>query len=402
MSRHNLGKVVALEPSTETKQDAKRDRWPSVYAVGLSTFAVVTTEMLPVGLMTSIARALDVTVGTAGLMIAVPAILAAFFAPFVVFVAGNIDRRDILAGLLLLLAAANITSAIAPSIGWLLAARVVVGFCMGGIWAIAGGLAPRLVSAQSIGTATAFIFGGVAAASVLGVPIGAIIGDVAGWRWAFGTMAVFSVLVFALNLWTLPKLPVDQSVTFGQFSHQLRRAPVQLGLVLTLLFVAGHFMAYTFIAPVLQTISGIATKWIGPLLFVYGAAGIVGNFLSGTIAARRIGFTLIAIGLALTTAILGFALLGVTPVGGVILLLLWGVAYRGVSVSLQTWMMKAAPSAIEIATALFVSVFNIGIAIGSLTGGQIVDHLNLQTNLMIAAALPALALLFALATHRRH
>lgn len=391
-----------MEVSSETTQIVKDERWPSVYAVGLSTFAVVTTEMLPVGLMTSIARALDISVGTTGLMIAVPAILAAFFAPFVVVVAGNIDRRDILAGLLLLLAAANVTSAIAPSIGWLLAARVLVGFCMGGIWAVAGGLAPRLVSAQSIGTATAIIFGGVAAASVLGVPIGALIGDVAGWRWAFGTMAVFSVVVFTFILWTLPKLPVDQSVTFDQFSHQLRRAPVQLGLVLTLLFVAGHFMAYTFIAPVLQTISGIASKWIGPLLFVYGAAGIVGNFLAGTIAVRRIGFTLIAIGLALTTAILGFALLGATPVGGIILLLLWGVAYGGVSVSLQTWMMKATPSAIEIATALFVSVFNIGIAIGSFTGGQIVDHLNLHTNLIIAATLPAFALLFGLAIYRRY
>ena len=391
-----------MELSIETTQTVKRDCWPSVYTVGLSTFAVVTTEMLPVGLMMPIASALDISVGTAGLMIAVPAILAAFFAPIVILVAGNIDRRDILSGLLVLLAAANVTSAIAPSIGWLLAARVVVGFCMGGIWAIAGGLAPRLVSAQSIGPATAIIFGGVAAASVLGVPIGALIGNVADWRWAFGTMAVFSMLVFAMNLRTLPNLPVDQSVTFGQFSHQLLRAPVQLGLIVTMLFVAGHFMAYTFIAPVLQTVSGIPTKWVGPLLFVYGAAGIVGNFLAGTIAVRRIGFTLIAIGLALTTAILGFALLGATPVGGTILLLLWGVAYGGVSVSLQTWMMKAAPSAIEIATALFVSVFNIGIAIGSFTGGQNVDHLNLHTNLMIAAILPAFALLFALAIYRRY
>jgi predicted MFS family arabinose efflux permease len=89
----------------------------------------------------------------------------------------------------------------------------------------------------------------------------------------------------------------------------------------------------------------------------------------------------------------GFVWLGATPAMGATLLLLWGVAYGGVSVTLQTWMMKAAPSAIEIASALFVSVFNIGIATGAFMGGQVVDRADLVTNLALAAILPALALL---------
>ena len=391
-----------MELKNERIQTARHQGWPSVYAVGLSTFAVVTTEMLPVGLMTSIAGTLDISMGIAGLMISIPALLAAFFAPFVILVAGSIDRRRILTGLLVLLTAANVASAVAPSIYSLLAARVVVGFCMGGIWAIAGGLALRLVPAQSVGTATAIIFGGVAAASVLGVPIGAMIGELAGWRWAFGAMAIFSAIVFGLNLLTLPALPVEQSIKISKFINETKRPSVRFGLTLTLLLVTGHFMAYTFIRPILQTISDVPSKWISGLLFIYGAAGIAGNFLAGLVATQRIRATLGIIAMALVAAALGFAFLSGTPATGIGLLFLWGLAYGGVSVTLQTWMMQAAPSAIEIATALFVSIFNIGIAAGSFTGGQIVNCFDLHTNLLLAAILPALALMLILNIQRKH
>lgn len=371
--------------------------WPSVCVVGLATFAVVTTEMLPVGLMTPIAGTLETSLGTAGLMISVPAILAAFFAPVVILVAGGVDRRHILAALLVLLTLANIASGFATSIVWLLGARIIVGFCMGGIWAVAGGLAPRLVPDHSIGIATAIIFGGVAAASVLGVPIGAIIGDFAGWRWAFGAMAVFSALVLILALLALPALPVGQSVRIGSFAALLERRSIQLGLVITFLFVSGHFMAFAFVRPMLETITGIGTEWIGILLFVYGAAGIIGNFLTGTIVTRNIRMVLIAIGLILSVSLLGFAMLGGTPLQGTVILILWGLAYGGVSVGLQTWMMKAAPSSIEVATSLFVSIFNLGIAFGSFAGGLIINHFDLHTTLLIAASLPMVGVLFVLA-----
>lgn len=220
-----------------------RPHWVAVAAVALSTFSVVTTEMLPVGLMTPIANTLEASVGTASLMITVPAVLAAFFAPIVVLAAGGVDRRRILAALLALLTAANFMSALSGSIGWMLTSRVVVGFCMGGVWAIAGGLAPRLVPMRCVGLATAVIFGGVSAASVLGVPIGVMIGDLGGWRIAFGSMAAFSALVLAINLRALPTLPVSQSTNLRQFLEQVGQLPVLLGLAVTLLFVAGHFMA---------------------------------------------------------------------------------------------------------------------------------------------------------------
>lgn len=377
-----------------------RHPWWAVSAVGLATFSVVTTEMLPVGLLTPIADSLGASEGTAGLMISLPALLAALFAPMVVVLAGGVDRRRILCGLLGLLLVANIASALAPGIAWLLAARVLVGLCMGGIWAIAGGLAARLVPAQRIGLATSIIFGGVAAASVLGVPLGALIGDALGWRCAFAAMTLFSAAVLLLHVVVVPALPVATSVRPAQFVQLLGHRGLQRGLWLTVLLVSGHFIAFTYVRPLLTTVSGVDAKWIGALLFAYGLAGIAGNFIAGPMAARHPRGMLLAIALGLLLTPLLLLWVGSTPAGGIAVLLLWGLAYGGVSVGLMGWMMKAVPHALEIATALYVGVFNIGIALGAWGGGRLLDGIGLHANLWAAVVLAASALLM-VATSRR-
>ena len=379
--------------ATET---AVRHPWLAVTAIGMATFSVVTTEMLPVGLLTPIADTLDTSTGTAGLMISLPALLAALFAPLLVIAAGSLDRRKILCGLLSLLVIANIASALAQNMAWMLAARVLVGFCMGGIWAIAGGLASRLVPAPSIGMATSIIFGGVAIASVLGVPLGAQIGDVAGWRWAFGAMALLSGLVLALHLAVMPALPAASAATLRQFGKQLRNRQLQAGLLLTLLLVTSHFVAFTFVRPLLLSVSGFDAQWLGALLFVYGFAGIIGNFLAGAVAVRRTVPTIIAISSGLLLTPLLFLTIGDSSIGGGVVLLAWGLAYGGVSVGLMTLMMKAAPRAVEIVAALYVGVFNVAIALGAWAGGQAVDGLGLSANLWLAAGFAAAALLLSL------
>lgn len=372
-----------------------RHPWWAVFAIGLATFAVVTTEMLPVGLLTPIADDLGASTGTAGLMISLPALLAALFAPLVVIVAGSIDRRRILCALLGLLMVANIASALAPGIAWLLAARVLVGFCMGGIWAIAGGLAARLVPAHRIGLATSIIFGGVATASVLGVPLGALIGDALGWRFAFAAMALFSAVILWLHLAVLPALAVAAPVRPAQFVQLLGHRGLQRSLCLTLLLVTGHFTAFTYVRPLLTLQSGVDAAWIGALLFAYGMAGIAGNFIAGPLATRHPRGILLAIACGLLLTPLLLLWVGNSPSGGAAVLLLWGLAYGGVSVGLMSWMMKAVPHAVEIATALYVGVFNIGIALGAWAGGRLLDGIGLHANLWAAAVLAASALLAA-------
>ncbi|MGW5698670.1 MFS transporter, partial [Streptomyces asiaticus] len=186
--------------------------WPAVVAVAVGTFAVVTTEMLPVGLLTSIGSALGVSDGTAGLAMTVPGLVAALAAPLLTVTVGRYDRRLVLCGLMVLLAVANLLSALAPGFAVLLFARVLVGVSIGGVWSIAGGLAVRLVPERSAGHATTLIFSGIAVASVLGVPIGTLIGDLVHWRVAFAAFAALSLAVAAAMAVTLPSLPATGTI----------------------------------------------------------------------------------------------------------------------------------------------------------------------------------------------
>uniref|UniRef100_UPI0011775A4D MFS transporter n=1 Tax=Amycolatopsis kentuckyensis TaxID=218823 RepID=UPI0011775A4D len=163
---------------------APAPRWPAVFAVTAGIFAIVTTEILPIGLLNPIAAEFGVSAGTAGWTMTVPGFVAAVAAPVVTVAAGRVDRRLVLAGLMAVLAAAGFLAAAAPAFGVLLAARFLVGLVIGGFWSLGAGLAPRLVGPAAAARATSVIFAAVPLGSVLGVPLGTLAGQLAGWRTA--------------------------------------------------------------------------------------------------------------------------------------------------------------------------------------------------------------------------
>ncbi|MEV6805940.1 MFS transporter [Streptomyces sp. NPDC051132] len=356
-------------------------------AVAAGTFTVVTSEMLPVGLLTPMSGALGVSEGTAGLTLTVTGVVGALSAPLVTSAVGRIDRRVVLCSLMLLLAAANVLAAWSPNFAVMMAARVLIGIGMGGVWSLAGGLGVRLVPAKSVGPATSMIFSGIAIASVVGVPAGAYIGELAGWREAFLAVAGLALLVTVAMAVLLPRLPAEQAVALGGVMRLVGNPRVATGLAVVALLVTGHFAAYTYVRPVLENVSGVQDSLIGALLLVYGIAGIAGNFLVGARVGRSVRGVLLVISAVLAASVLLVPLLGLSVAGAAILLVTWGLAYGGVSVSTQTWLALAAPEAREGVTSLFVGVFNGAIALGAFVGGQVVDGLGTRSVLWLGGAL---------------
>ncbi|MFG2004122.1 MFS transporter [Spirillospora sp. NPDC048911] len=379
---------------------AKRE-WSAVLAVALGIFALMTSELLPVGLLTPIASDLDVSDGAAGLMLTVPGLVAAAAAPLVTVTAARVDRRVLLAALVGLMAAANLVCAVAPHYAVLLAARLAIGVSVGGFWAIAGGLAGRLVRAEHVPRATAIVFGGVSTASVAGIPAGTLIGDLGGWRAAFAAVGILGLAALAALVILVPPLPPRGAIAFRELPELLRRnAGVRVGVLVTFLLITGHFTAYTFVRPIVDE------AFVGPLLMAYGVAGIAGNFVAGSQIAAHLRGTLLTLCAALAAVTALFAASGSGLVVATVLLVAWGLAYGGVSVSLQTWMLKAAPEADdtapqagEAASSLFVTAFNLSIALGALLGGAIVDRTT-TTGALWAAALLALLATITISTSR--
>jgi predicted MFS family arabinose efflux permease len=345
--------------------------WPAVLVVATGIFTVVTSEMLPVGLLTPMAAALAVSEGVAGQTLTITGLVAAVSAPLVVPALGRLDRRPVLVALMGLLGLANLLAAWSPAFEVMVAARVLVGIAMGGVWSVAAGLAVRLVPAASVGRATATIFSGIAVASVLGVPAGTFLGALAGWRAAFVVVGAVSLVVALAMAVLLPALRAERAVGLSGVTALLRDARVATGLVVVALLVVGHFGAYTYVRPVLEA-RAIDAPLIGTLLLVYGVAGVAGNFVAGSAAVRSVRRTVLVLAGLLVAAVLLLALAPSAPLAAVALVV-WGLGYGGVSVTAQTWMMTAAPDARETASSLFAGVFNGAIALGAIGGGLVVD-----------------------------
>ncbi|MFC4507082.1 MFS transporter, partial [Streptomyces vulcanius] len=370
--------------------------WAGVLALGGATFSVVSTEMLPVGLLTPLDDGLDVSAGTAGLTLTLPGLVAAVAAPLLPVAVRRADRRRVLCALLLLLGAADLLSALATDIAVLLAARALVGICIGGVWALAAGLAVRLVPAASVGRATSVVFSGIAVASVLGIPAGTLLGALAGWRWAFAALAVLAAVTALALALALPPLPAEQPVRLGELRRLAGDSRVRRGVGAVAVLVVGHFAAYTYVRPVLERVPGLGSGQIGMLLLGYGLAGVVGTFAGGVLAARSPRRTLVVIAAGLGTVVLLLVPARASAGASAALLILWGLVYGGVSVSAQTWLSAAVPQAREPLSALLAGVFNTAIALGAFTGGRTVDALGLTAVLCVGAtsALLALPLLF--------
>ncbi|MDG4857993.1 MFS transporter [Streptomyces sp. T-3] len=366
--------------------------WAGVVAVAIGTFTVVTSEMLPVGLLTPIGDSLKVTEGLAGLTLTITGLVAAVSAPLLTSALGRFDRRVVLCVLMTVLLIGNLGAAWSPNFGVMVAARVLVGIGMGGVWAIAAGIAVRLVPARSVGPATSLVFSGIALASVLGVPAGAYVGALAGWRAAFVAAAGLALLTTVATAALLPRLPAAQTVQLGGVMRLFGNPRVRTGLIVVALLVTGHFAAYTYVRPVLEEVSGAGAGMIGTLLLVYGIAGVAGNFLAGAGAVRSPRKTLLAISSVLAATVLLLPALGGSLLVAGALMVMWGLSYGGVSVSTQTWILLSAPDAREGASSLFVGVFNGAIALGALVGGLAADGIGITAVMWLGGGLALAAL----------
>ncbi|GAA1564208.1 MFS transporter [Kribbella hippodromi] len=384
--------TICAEGSDRGTGKVRTRGWAASVTMAATVFTVVTAEMLPVGLLTPLSSALHVTEGAAGLSLTVTGIVAAIAPPVLPALLGKLDRRTVLSALMVLLAVAALAAAIAPVFAVYLAARVLMGISIGGVWLLAVGLARRVVPENAVGPATSLIFSGIGIASVLGIPAGAYVGELVGWRWAFAGVGVLSIVLAGALRYYLPSLTAENAVRLRDVGAVLRVKQVRVGLALVALIVTGHFAAYTYVRPMIEPHTGPAL--IGTLLLAYGVAGVVGNFLTGALPPVR-ALMIVAGGIGLVS--FAMPVLGTTLAGSLVLLVIWGFSYGGTSVSVQAWAHAVAPSAPESSSAVLVGVYNGSIALGAFTGGQVADRFGTTTVTWLPAVLATAALVLLLA-----
>lgn len=382
-------------------QNSSWRNWAAVIALGLGSFTIVTTELTPIGLLTPIGRDLGVSTSKAGLLIAVYAWVAAISALCSAVILARIPRRSVLVVLMTILGASSTVAASTNSFSALMGARLVGALSHGAFWAIIGSVVMQLIPPQRLGLATSIIFGGVSAASVLGVPMINMIGTVDGWREAFACVAALSFVVAALCAITLPALPGQRGIDVAAIRRVLANTRFRRIFSAAVVTIMGHLMAFTYIEPYLQAQPGIGPGGIAPLLFAFGGAGLLANFLTGGLIDRGIKSVLVvALGVAALALGLMCILAGhVEVLGAYLLLVAWGGAIAAVLIGFQTWILREAGDDALPATAIYVSIFNGSIGFGALVGGSVLSIVGLsQIYLIGASAIAASALAIGLLT----
>jgi predicted MFS family arabinose efflux permease len=345
-------------------------------SVAFGSFVLVSSEFLPIGLLPRISVAFGVSNGTAGIMITITGLVAAFSAPTLSIVSGRVDRRWMLFGLTTLLLASNVIVAAAPVFAVALAARILLGVAVGGFWTIGPSLAPRFVAPHAVPKAVAMITAGVSIGTIAGLPVGELIGHITSWRVAFMAGAALALVALALQLRYLPPLPSSRRVKVADLVRLARTPVARIGLVASGMTVFANFAAYTFVTPYLEDNAHIGAGWVSLVLVGYGTTSIVGNFVAGSTITRSMTKTLLGSTLILVVSI-GLLVVTTPWVALVVVLIgVWGLSWGATPVILQTWMMRAAPGAHEEGLSLFMFVVQLSIAGGSLGGGIVVDSLG--------------------------
>ncbi|MBZ9791621.1 MFS transporter [Rhizobium sp. 3T7] len=364
--------------------------WAAVASVGVGAFALVTTEFLPVGLLPLIAADLGISEGTAGLMVTIPGFLAALAAPMTLGFAARFDRKRVLVALLMLLVVSNVIVATAHGFAALMFGRVLLGIAVGGFWTIGGSLGPRLRPGAEGPRATALIFSGVSLGTVAGVPAGALIGDLFGWRTAFLLVSGIALLVVAALQFLLPAIRAQKGSGLKQVPDVLRLQRVQIGLTAAVLIFVGQFAAYTYITPFLIGATGIDTGTLSMVLLGYGAAGFAGNLFGGWAAGRNFVLALAGAAFLIALSVAGLLLAGSNTLAAVAWVVTWGFGFGMLPIAMQTFLFSSAPDRLESIAALFVSIAQLAIGLGALVGGLAVDNFGVPSALWLG---PASALL---------
>lgn len=361
--------------------DKKRSNL-ALLALALSAFAIGTTEFISVGLLPMIAEDLTISVTTAGLTVSLYALGVMFGAPVLTSVTANMSRKSLLLWIMVVFIIGNVLAATATTVSVLLIARVVSALAHGVFMAIGATIAADLVPDNKRASAIAIMFTGLTVATVTGVPFGTFLGQQFGWRAAFMAIVVIGIIAFIGNsIWIPSDLKKAVRTSFRDQVKLVTNGRLLLVFSITALGYGGTFVVFTYLSPLLQEVTGFQAGTVTLILVAYGIAIAVGNTIGGKLANQNPIKALFYMFLIQSGILLILAFTAPFKIAGLITIIVMGLfAFMNVP-GLQVYAVMLAeryvPTAVDVASAINISAFNAGIAIGAFVGGVVADSIGL-------------------------
>ncbi|MGW4870910.1 Cmx/CmrA family chloramphenicol efflux MFS transporter [Streptomyces chartreusis] len=372
--------------------------------LGVAVFAQGTSEFMLSGLVPDIARDLGVSVPSAGALTSAFALGMVAGAPLMAGLARRWSRRGALLGFLVVFLGVHVIGAVTDSFTVLVATRVVGALADAGFLAVALVTAVGMVGPEARGRATSTLLGGVTLACVVGVPAGALLGQLWGWRAAFWAVALLSLpAVVAVARSVPPGAGDSERPSLRAELRSLRNPRLRVALLLGTLVNGATFCTFTYLAPLVTLVTGLGSGWVPVVLALFGAGSFLGVAVGGRLADRRPGAVLIGGGGVLC---LGWAVLALgagTPALALGLVLVQGALSFGVGSTLISQALRTASDAPTLSGGFATAAFNVGAALGPWLGGTAIGAgLGYRSPVWVSAALVAVALLTAGPAARRN
>ncbi|MFF0963920.1 MFS transporter [Streptomyces sp. NPDC003703] len=344
----------------------------ALLALAIGAFGIGTTEFVIMGLLPEVAGDFGVSIPTAGLLVTGYALGVMLGAPLMTVLGTKISRKRMLMLLMGLFIAGNLLSALAPSFSVMLIGRVVASLAHGAFFGIGSVVAAELVAPGKRAGAIAMMFTGLTVANVVGVPLGTLVGQSAGWRVTFAAVAALGVVGLAGIARLVPDLPRPEGVRLRHELAAFKNAQVLLAMAMTVLGFGGVFAAITYIAPMMTRVAGFSDGSVTWLLVLFGLGMVGGNLVGGRFADRAL-MPLLYVSLGALALVLAlFTVTAHNKIAAAVTVVLIGALGFATVPPLQKRVLDQAHGAPTLASAVNIGAFNLGNALSAWIGGLVI------------------------------
>ena len=367
----------------------------------LCAFVLVSSEFLPVSLLTPMARDMIISEGQAGQAIAASGLFAVLTSLSISSLTRKLDRKLVILWLTGLMIVSGAIVAFAPSYPVLLAGRAVLGIAIGGCWSMSTAVLMRISNGAFLPRAIATLQGGSALATAVAAPMGSLLGSVVGWRGAFFCLVPLAALALIWQAVSLPRLPAQHGSRQASVVTLLSKPGIFIGLIAVAVLFMGQFALFTYLRPFLETVTHVDISWLSIILLLIGLSGLAGTAAIGPLVAMNLRRVLVVIPALMAGVALALASFGGSFWPTVLLLAAWGLIATPAPVGWFTWLSQVLPDDAEAGGGLMVAVIQLAITLGATMGGAIFDATGVRATFEVSAALLVLAAFLAAMAARR-
>ncbi|MGR6898967.1 MFS transporter [Rummeliibacillus sp. BSL5] len=344
----------------------------------IGVFGILNTEMGVIGILPEIAEHFNVSVSAAGWLVSIFAIGVAVSGPTMPLLFSGIDRKKVMVLVLIVFVIGNIVSIFTSNFNILLIARLIPALFHPVYCSLAFSVAADSVDKEEAPKAVAKVFIGVSAGMVVGVPIVSFVAGISNLQMALAIFAIVNIVVLIATLLFVPSIPVQEKISYGAQLNVLKHSNTWLAVIIVILLNAAIFGVYSYLADFLQSVTHVSSTFTSLLLFIYGAANIIGNILAGRLLVDKPVKTIVALPFLMGATYLILFFAGQFTLPMALLILMWGVL-AGLAANINQYIITTAASeAPDFANGLFLSACNIGTTIGAAAGGVFITKMGTQ------------------------